>query len=144
MSSNKKAVPQTTLHQMVRSHVEWLESNGKFGKKAVFDGMDLFDFFVYDNDLRTASFRNCNLDWASIVHCDLRGCVFTGSSMANLSLKGSDLRGAILDSSVLQSRGLTNTRWNYSDLPWWISHPDRSTILLDSSSKNSRSGDGEI
>jgi uncharacterized protein YjbI with pentapeptide repeats len=101
---------------VIRNHVEWLQSDHKRGARADLRGMCLRDFNLSCVDLSGADLRGADLRGIN-----LKGCRMTGADLREADLRGVDLSGCNMDHADLRNadlRGveLNNTSLGYSNL----------------------------
>jgi uncharacterized protein YjbI with pentapeptide repeats len=111
------------FEETLASHREWIESQGKNGRKADFanaqlDGVELISVNLRQADLHYANLRGTDLLLADLrdaclVRADLEECCLVGTN-----LEGANLEGATLESSLgLVSRQLAGANLREATLP---------------------------
>lgn len=112
---------QKKLNEILKDHEEWIETNGRMGKRADLHELDfswadlhgldlswadLHGAYLCEADLRDTNFYNANLYGANIYRADIRGANFCGAY----------LRGAILPKGVYTAGGVgSQQRYTYYD-----------------------------
>ena len=135
------AAPELDVPQILNDHAVWLETRGKDGLRAQFQGKDLSGANLAGADLSNANLRSAdlsgadcsganfegvdmrqaimsgaksqgvNLYHAKLRHADLRGCDLRGANLRDSDLAGANLGGALLAEADLDGANLL-----YSDL----------------------------
>lgn len=119
--------PPADRKEILRRHLEWLESNGDTGARADFSGAhleradltdaNLQDAWLNKAILKDADFLLANLEGASLLQANLQGANLLGTR-----LQGTDLQGALLDNATgLQSEQLAGANLFGAKLPAEVS-----------------------
>ena len=82
-----KQITESILNEILFSHIIWIETDGKFGKRADLKGANLSDV-----DLRNVNLRGADLEGAN-----LRGAMLEGTNLEYADLRGANLDGTILE-----------------------------------------------
>lgn len=114
------------IDEMLSSHKEWLDTNGKKGKRADFSNEDLSNVDLHGSDLRYASFMETDLSNVNFVEADLSNANFHKAILCHASLIEAKLIGAILSNAILRGSDFISADLYGADL----SHADISNANL--------------
>ena len=101
-----KTPPGTTsLAEILKSHGEWLSTNGQNGERAVLEGANLERADLRQEDLRGANLRGAKLTKASLCGADLSALLRPAEKGAShsIELTDTDLSGADLSEADLSA-----------------------------------------
>ena len=90
------------IDEILRSHKEWLDTNGEKGKRADFSNEDLSNVDLHGADLRYANFMETDLNNADLHEADLSNANFHEAILCHAFLSEAKLTGAILSSAILR------------------------------------------
>jgi len=103
---------QIELGPISADHAVWLATQGKEGKQAVFEDIDLSNLF-FMGDWQQSVFRNCNMSRCIMEHIVLNHAVFdavraeklsaVGASFRSASFFGCDFEGCNFEVAAMQS-----------------------------------------
>jgi uncharacterized protein YjbI with pentapeptide repeats len=111
------------LEEVLGSHREWVESQGRTGRKANFANAQLEGTELIGVNLRYADLQDANLSGADLLLADLRdACLvrtdFEESCLVGANLEGANLEGASLDSAMgLLPRQLAGANLRAASIP---------------------------
>jgi uncharacterized protein YjbI with pentapeptide repeats len=111
------------LEEALGSHREWVESQGRTGRKANFANAKLEGTELIGVNLRYADLQDANLNGADLLLADLRdACLvrtdFEESCLVGANLEGANLEGASLDSAMgLLPRQLAGANLRAASIP---------------------------
>ena len=89
------------IDEILRSHKEWIDTNGKKGKRADFSNKDLINVDLHGADLSNANFMGTDLSNANFMGTDLSNANFYKAILCHANLSEAKLVGAILNSAIL-------------------------------------------
>ncbi len=101
------------LKDILKKHNEWLESKGKRGEKADFQGADL-----WGADLRKANLQKSNLQGANLQGANLQEANLQEANLQEADLREADLRIAYL--RVANLRGANFQEANLQGADLWV------------------------
>jgi len=114
------------LEQIIMLHAGWLESEGKYGERAIFENLDLRGISLDEFNLKRAKFRGVNLEKASFYRANLEGADLRNANLYKANLKESNfyeanlsdacLEDASLNLAVLRKSSLNNANLRNADL----------------------------
>src|SRR2546423_13589109 len=95
------------LNKILQSHHLWLNSDGKGGQRATFEGVN----FGTAIQLRGADLRNAILNSADFKNANLTETNFQGAELRRADFAAASLRGANLRDADLQNANLENAEF---------------------------------
>lgn len=114
------------LKRILKSHKDWVDSNGKRGERADFGETILIGVDLRGADLRGADLSGANLSWINLTDTDLRGADLRNADLSDTEVRGVDLnevdlsdarlRGADLREANLSKAVLTGANLKEADL----------------------------
>ena len=97
------------LDRILEEHRRWRETDGRDGRFADLEGVNLDDAYLNGANLAGANLNNAYLLGANLARADLRGADLNNAYLRYASLRGADLRGANLVGANLAAAHLYNT-----------------------------------
>lgn len=104
------------LQAIIQEHAEWVNTEGKSGRRANFRQADLRQVQLANAFLPEASFRGADLTQANLSGCDLRGADLSEAILTGTNLDHANLGGAILPRTNLQTANLQGADFQGADL----------------------------
>ena len=101
IKSMSKEITQKEINKMVREHEEWINTNGKSGKRLDLEGKELKGIRLLNVDLKDANFKNTIIK-DSDIFADLKGADFEGSIIENTEFIGSNIKGIKIGAKELE------------------------------------------
>lgn len=102
------AVSQDQLVFMLAEHQQWLDSEGKEGKRANFRSLDLHGLDLSGTNLVECSFRGANLSGANLVGADMRAADFAEANLDHANLQHALMNGTNLVRANISFANLSN------------------------------------
>ncbi|MDQ0149637.1 pentapeptide repeat-containing protein [Eubacterium multiforme] len=96
-----KEIKQREINKMARDHEEWIDTNGKSGKKLNLEGKELNGIRLLNLNLKEANFKNTIIKDTAIF-ANLEGANFEGSKIDNVEFIGSNIKGMKIDTKELE------------------------------------------
>ncbi len=91
------------LSDILQYHSDYIESNGKEGRKAFLRDADLQGVDLQGAELQDANFQEANLQFAYLSVANLQGADLQDTDLQDADLQGADLQGANLRGADLQN-----------------------------------------
>ena len=112
---------QADLKKILSEHKLWLRTNGKRGKCANLEGLDLKESELYKVELKKARLSKVNLKSAYLVDAnfeatDLEGANLQGANLAGTNLSSANLKYAELEMADFSDANLQNANLREADL----------------------------
>ena len=91
---NYKRLTSQEIEAILKLHDLWINSGEIKGQRAIFEGLEIFDFTFDGRNLHKAKFDgshlikcrfNCNLAYSSFVNAEVTKCDFTGAILLDVS-----------------------------------------------------------
>ena len=116
-----KKLTQEEIEQIIRVHIEWCDSDGRYGKQADFSDTDLSGLDFSGLDLNKAIFKGAILNNTDFSGAELRDANFKNADLRQTYFNGADLYGASfenadLSGTVFCDANLKNTQLNIEDI----------------------------
>jgi len=121
-----REITEKQLKRILRSHKDWVDSNGKKGERADLCETILIGIDLRGADLRGADLSGANLSWINLTDTDLRGADLRNADLSDTEIRGVDLnevdfrdahlRGADLRDANLSKAVLTGADLKETDL----------------------------
>ena len=134
------------LESILERHVEWIQTRGRIGSRAIIQGKDLTGFCLSRATLNKADLSGCKLlnllraslqdanlsfteltgaclDYAWLKGADLKFANLRGASLYGAHLGEADLRKAIFGPNFRKVGDFAYAKVCKNDLPWLALHP---------------------
>jgi uncharacterized protein YjbI with pentapeptide repeats len=96
--------------EVLAAHEQWIASNGREGKQAIFDGADLSRADFSNKILRLVTLRNCNLVGAKFTATRLFAVDLSGSDLRHTDFRGARIVGTRFDRTDLFNANFSGSR----------------------------------
>jgi uncharacterized protein YjbI with pentapeptide repeats len=119
----RRYAPPVERKEILKLHLEWLESNGQAGERADFsgahlDGADLTDTNLEDAWLNKTTLKGADLLLANLERASLIQANLEGANLLGTRFQEADLQGAVLDKATgLQEEQLAGANLFGATLP---------------------------
>ncbi len=104
------------LKEILQSHKDWLDSNGRKGCKAYLTDTILIGAKLRGVDLRRAELSCSNLSWINLTDTDLRGADLRNADLSDTEVRGADLDEVDLRDANLRGADLREANLSKADL----------------------------
>lgn len=102
------AIDGVTLQQVLADHLQWFESGGIMGSRAILDHVDLSYFDLRNVVLAGAALRGADLTGCDLSGADLHGADLSEAIVIQAKLVGAIVFGANLSNAKLERADLSN------------------------------------